>query len=175
MFAQRRAYPAKALGGLGNDETMCTSYNRKFIINFSVMAVPLTYLTKKGKAYIVLWTENQKEVFQMRCKLLSSFHILRILDLTKARREATDRDGDWTSVVTGAKRWEMSCYICESEITTKGKGYSTMVKECLAKVWCIFVRSGDCLRDRSSIISVDDKCTTSKWRVMRWPWLYYEN
>ena len=66
------------------------SYYRKFVPNFSAIAVPLTDLTKKGKTNKVELTKSQERAFNSLRKSMTSFPILRLPDLSKPFIVMTD-------------------------------------------------------------------------------------
>lgn len=65
-------------------------FYRKFIPNFSVLALPLTDLTKKGEPNVVQWGCAQENSFQALRNALIKFPILKLPDMTKTFILATD-------------------------------------------------------------------------------------
>ena len=58
-------------------------FYRKFIPNFSAIAIPLSDLTKKGQPNKVKWTENTQLAFDTLKKLLCARPILKLPDFTQ--------------------------------------------------------------------------------------------
>lgn len=65
-------------------------FYRKFISNFSVLALPPTDLTKKGEPNIVQWDDAQEHAFQASRNALVKFPILKLPDMSQPFILATD-------------------------------------------------------------------------------------
>ena len=61
-----------------------TSYYRKFVPNFSHIALPLTELTKKGQPERVNWGEAQEKAYRTLKQVLSSPPVLHLPDFSKS-------------------------------------------------------------------------------------------
>ena len=68
-----------------------TSYYRKFIANYSSLALPLTDLTRKSSPNLVEWTESCESAFQKLKGLLCKTPVLRAPDFTREFVDASER------------------------------------------------------------------------------------
>lgn len=70
-------------------------FYRKFIPNFSAIAIPLSDLTKKGQPNRVVWTESQQKAFDTLKNMLSSRPKLKLPDFQETfilRTDAAERN-----------------------------------------------------------------------------------
>ena len=114
-------------------------YFSQFIPLFSVIAKPLTDLTKKGCPNVVVWKEEHDKAFQeLKCKI-SDKPVLTIVDLSKTMYVQTDASGfglgavllqDVDGLLHPVKYLSRKLKPCELN-------YSTIEKECLGIVWAI--------------------------------------
>jgi transposase InsO family protein len=112
-------------------------YYRKFVPNFSTIALPLSNLTKKFKPNTVVWTPDCERAFQTLKSRLVSRPVLRLPDLTQPFVLRTDASAEGLGAVLLQESDGVlhpvayaSRKLIEAEIR-----YSTIEKECLAVVW----------------------------------------
>ena len=112
-----------------------TGYYRRFVENYSAVAVPLTNLTKKNSPHKVVWTEACEEAFTKLKELLCSAPILMSPDFEKSFLLQTDASEHGVGAVLSQQGddghehpvayWSRKLLPCEQT-------YSTIEKECLA-------------------------------------------
>lgn len=159
-----------------------TGFYRRYIPDYSAVAIPLTDLTRKGQPNKVKWEEPQEKAFQALRSKLASPPILQLPNFTKTfvlRTDASNRgvgailmqycDGVLHPVAYASRK------LCKAE-----QNYSAIEKECLAIVWAI--RKFDLyLFGRAFVIQTDhrpltyinqSKCVNK--RVMRWAMMLQE-
>ena len=112
-------------------------YYREFIPNFAAIAVPLTDLTKKGQANVVLWGEAQEKAYLALKQHLTSEPILKLPDITKPFILRTDASDYGLGAILLQKHDDVLFPICfaSKKLSDRERNYSTMEKECLAVVW----------------------------------------
>lgn len=66
------------------------NYYRAFIPNFSTITTPLTNLLRKGLPDKIVWSDECQRAFDMVSVILSSEHILIILDINETFVVQTD-------------------------------------------------------------------------------------
>ena len=151
-------------------------FYRKFIPNFSCIALPLTDLTKKGQPSTVVWENAQENAFQsLRCALVR-FPILKLPDFTKIfvlMTDASDR-GIGAVLMQYQENSKMPIAYASRKLKKSEVAYSTIEKECLAIVWAVqkFQRY---LYGREFILETDhqpltylNKKKVENARLMRW-------
>ena len=151
-------------------------FYRKFIPNFSAIAVPLTDLTKKGKPNKVSWEESHENAFQALKRCLVGPPILRLPQFDKPfilRTDASDT-GLGAILLQGTEGEEMPVAYASKKLLDREKNYSVIEKECLAVVWGVskFHRY---LFGKEFILETDhqpltylNKSKMANSRLMRW-------
>lgn len=112
-------------------------FYRKFIPNFSAIAVPLTDLTKKGQPNIVEWGEPQDNAFKTLEARLVGPPILKLPDLDDDFILRTDAsDFGLGAVLLQEQNGEKMpvAYACRKLLPME-RNYYVIEKECLAVVW----------------------------------------
>ena len=115
------------------------NYYRKFVKNFSSIALPLTELTKKGQPNKVKWTEACNTSFNTIKRLLSEEPILILPNIDKPftiRTDASDYgiSGVLLQNVDGQLR---PCAYISRKLLDRERRYSVIEKECLAVVFTV--------------------------------------
>ncbi|XP_076462144.1 uncharacterized protein LOC143294651 [Babylonia areolata] len=112
-------------------------YYRKFIPNFSAIALPLTDLTRKGVPNNVVWTPECDRAFKTLKGRLVSRPVLQLPDLScqfVLRTDASDRG--LGAVLLQEKEGVLHPVAFASrKLSGTESHYSTIEKECLAVVW----------------------------------------
>ena len=151
-------------------------FYRKFILNFSVIAAPLTDLTRKGQPTRVKWTEIQEHAFNTLKKALTMSPILKlpnVRELFILRTDASDRGigGVLLQEESGVK-WPVA--YASRKLLPREESYATVEKECLALVWSI-LKYQRYLYGKHFIVETDhqpllylNKAKVSNARLMRW-------
>ena len=152
------------------------NYYRKFIPNFSAIAVPLTDLTKKGYKSEVNWGEAQQRAFDTLKARLSSSPILHLPDNDKVFILRTDASDTGIGAILMQQEGDQSFPICYAsrKMLPRETRYSVIERECLAIIWAI-LKFHIYLYGRQFIIETDHQPLTylstmkfSNNRVMRW-------
>ena len=116
-----------------------TGFYRKFIPNYSEIAVPLTDLTKKGHPNKVVWEESQERAYQTLKNALDSPPILRLPDHEKEfflRCDASDVS--IASILLQESEGVLHPVgYASRKLESRERNYSTIERECLAVVWAI--------------------------------------
>jgi hypothetical protein len=112
-------------------------YYRKFIPNFSAIALPLTDLTKKGASNIVEWTPECDKAFQSLKARLTSGPVLQLPDVSQPFTLRTDASDRGLGAVLLQKKDEMlhPVAFASRKLSSAESNYSAIEKECLAVVW----------------------------------------
>ena len=112
-----------------------TGYYRKFIANYSSLALPLTDLTRKSSPNLVEWTENCESAFQKLKGLLCKTRVLRAPDFTKEFVLQTDTSERGVGAVLGQRDdlgLDHPIAYFSRKLLPKEEKYSTVEKECLS-------------------------------------------
>ena len=112
-----------------------TGYYRRFVENYSAVAVPLTNLTKKNSPHKVVWTEACEEAFTKLKELLCSVPILMSPDFEKSFVLQTDASEHGVGAVLsqqGDDGHEHPVAYWSRKLLIREQKYSTIEKECLA-------------------------------------------
>ena len=153
-----------------------TGYYRNYIPNYSLIAAPLTDLTKKGSPSKVVWVDPQEKAFYALKGHLTSKPVLKLADMTRPyvlRTDASDiavgavlmqeYDGELFPVAYASKK-----------LSKRESAYSTMERECLALVWAVqkfqlylYGKSFVLQTDHQPLIYLN-RCKVSNARIMRW-------
>ena len=116
-----------------------TSYYRKFVPNFSEVALPLTDLTRKGNPNKVNWGEAQDKAYRTLKDLLSNPPILHLPDFSKTfvlRVDASDR-GIGSVLLQEYDSMSFPVAYASRKLLKREQNYSTIERECLAIVWAV--------------------------------------
>jgi len=151
-------------------------YYRKFVPNFSAIAVPLTDRTRKGESNNVKWEEPQEKAFQTLKAVLSKAPILHLPDVEKPfilRTDASDTGvGGVLMQEVGGKKFPVA--YASKKLLPRERAYSTIEKECLAVVWAV-QKFEPYLYGREFVLEVDHEPLRSmkrgkmaNGRVLRW-------
>ena len=116
-----------------------TNYYRKFVPNFSEIALPLTDLTRKGNPNKVNWGEAQDKAYRTLKDLLSNPPILHLPDFSKTfilRVDASDR-GIGSVLLQEYDYMSFPVAYASRKLLKREQNYSTIERECLAIVWAV--------------------------------------
>ncbi|XP_064463126.1 uncharacterized protein LOC135374051 [Ornithodoros turicata] len=114
-------------------------YYRDFMANYAAVAAPLTDLTKKRAANVVVWTETHQTAFDALKRALSEPPILRAPDFSKPFVLRTDASDVGLGAVL-LQEGETGLHPIEyasRKLCPREQAYSAIEKECLAIVWAI--------------------------------------
>ena len=112
-----------------------TGYYRKFIPNYSALALPLTDLTKKNAANTVDWTSACEAAFQELKRRLTCLPVLQSPDLSKQFVLQTDASERGIGAVLSQRSSdgeEHPVAYYSRKLLPREERYSTIEKECLA-------------------------------------------
>lgn len=151
-------------------------FYRRFIPNFSTIALPLTDLTKKGQPNKVLWTDTQQNAFEQLKGKLASGPILKLPDMEKDFVLRTDASADGIGAILlqdeGGNLFPVA--YASRKLVDRERRFSTVERECLAVVWGIdkfsrylYGRAFDLETDHQPLIYLN-KQKVSNARLMRW-------
>eukprot|EP00063_Salmo_salar_P026974 XP_014001809.1 PREDICTED: uncharacterized protein LOC106572279 [Salmo salar] len=112
---------------------------RRFIPQFSTIAVPLTNLTSKVASNPVKWTEECEEAFRILKKRLCSFPVLQTPDFQKRFLVQVDASavGIGAVLAQGEPGEELPVLYLSRKLLPRETRYSTIEKECLAIKWAL--------------------------------------
>lgn len=151
-------------------------FYRKFIQNFSTIAVPLTNLTKKGQPNTVIWGEAEERAFDQLKSKLTSDPILKLPDLGKEYVLRTDASGEGLGAVLLQEENDQLFPVAYAsrKLLDREKRYSTIERECLAIVWAVdkfsrylYGRAFSLETDHQPLLYLN-KQKVSNSRLMRW-------
>lgn len=114
-------------------------FYRKFIPNFSAIAIPLLDLTEKGQPNKVKWSDSAQLVFDTLKQLLCAGPILKLPDFRGKFILRTDASGDGIGAVLLQTENEEKLPVAYASRKLKNseKSYAVIETECLAVVWGI--------------------------------------
>ncbi|XP_065925002.1 uncharacterized protein [Magallana gigas] len=151
-------------------------FYRKFIPNFSAIAIPLSDLTKKGQPNKVIWTESQQRAFDTLKHMLSERPILKLPEFNETfilRTDAAD-DGIGAVLLQMEDDEKLPVAYASRKLQPREKAYAIIEKECLAVVWGI-QKFHQYLYGREFLLETDhqpltylNKAKTENSRLMRW-------
>lgn len=151
-------------------------FYRKFIPNFSAIAIPLSDLTKKGQPNKVIWTESQQRAFDTLKHMLSERPILKLPEFNETfilRTDAAD-DGIGAVLLQMEDDEKLPVAYASRKLQPREKAYAVIEKECLAVVWGI-QKFHQYLYGREFLLETDhqpltylNKAKTENSRLMRW-------
>ena len=142
----------------------------------SVIAAPLTDLTKKGQPNNIVWGESQENAFRALIKSLSEAPILKLPDFNKPFILQTDAaDAGIGAVLLQEENGKkMPIAYASRELKGSEQKYSTIEKECLAIVWAV-QKFQQYLYGREFLVETDhqpliyiQKTKVANARLMRW-------
>ena len=151
-------------------------YYRNFIPNFSLIAAPLTDLTKKYNSNSVKWGKNEDQAFTKLKKLITQEPILQIPDFQKTFYLQTDASDMGVGGVLLQEWNDIKCPIAffSRKFLERQTRYSIIEKECLAIIWSIqkfeiylFGRQFVLETDHQALTFIDQVKIKNN-RVMRW-------
>ena len=157
-------------------------YYRNFIPNFSMIAAPLSDLTRKYLPTNVTWKEEEQKAFDKLKVLITQEPILRMPDFNQVFYLQTDASDLGVGGVLLQKYQDVKCPIAffSKKFLPQQKRYSIIEKECLAIVWSI-LKFEIYLYGREFILETDhsaltfiDQLKIKNNRVMRWA-LFLQN
>lgn len=157
-------------------------YYQMYIPNFSIIAVPLTNLVKKGEPNYVTWGPEQDEAFRtLKSKLLEE-PVLRLPDFSRPFVVQTDAS-DYGIGAALMQEYEGILHpvaYASKKLLSREQSYSVIEKECLALVWAI-KRFEKYLHGVEFILETDHQplaylntAKMSNSRLMRWA-LFLQN
>ena len=116
-----------------------TSYYRKFVPNFSHIALPLTELTKKGQPEKVNWGEAQEKAYRTLKQVLSSPPVLHLPDfsITFFVRTDASNKGIGAVLLQDHDGTMFPVAFASRKLLPREQNYSTIERECLAIVWTL--------------------------------------
>nr|XP_034316846.1 uncharacterized protein LOC117686231 [Crassostrea gigas] len=151
-------------------------FYRKFIPNFSAIAILLSDLTKKGQPNKVIWTESQQRAFDTLKHMLSERPILKLPEFNETfilRTDAAD-DGIGAVLLQMEDDEKLPVAYASRKLQPREKAYAVIEKECLAVVWGI-QKFHQYLYGREFLLETDhqpltylNKAKTENSRLMRW-------
>ncbi|XP_069140237.1 uncharacterized protein [Argopecten irradians] len=152
------------------------SFYRRFIPNFSAIAIPLSDLTKKGLANKVEWNANHEKAFLSLKKMLTSSPVLKLPDLSQEfilRTDASDT-GIGAVLLQEENDKAMPVAYASRKLLPREKNYAIIERECLAIVWGI-QKFEPYLYGREFVLETDhqpltylNRTRTANGRLMRW-------
>jgi hypothetical protein len=151
-------------------------FYRKFIPNFSAVAIPLSDLTKKGQPNKVVWTDMQQRAFDRLKQMLCSQPILKLPDFSQTfilRTDAAD-DGLGAVLLQVEDGEKFPVAYASKKLSSRERSYAVIEKECFAVVWGI-QKFHQYLYGREFVLETDhqpltylNKSKTENSRLMRW-------
>jgi hypothetical protein len=157
-------------------------YYRRFIPNFSMIASPITDLTKKGCPNKVIWSGELQKAFDKLKSLIIQEPILRMPDFSKIFYVQTDASDVGAGGVLLQIFNEVKCPIAffSKKFSPVQRNYSVTEKECLAIIWTIqkfeiflYGREFILETDHQALTFIDQVKSTNS-RIMRWA-LFLQN
>lgn len=152
------------------------SFYRRFIPNFSAIAIPLSDLTRKGLANKVEWNANHEKAFLSLKKMLTSSPVLKLPDLSQEfilRTDASDT-GIGAVLLQEENDKAMPVAYASRKLLPREKNYAIIERECLAIVWGI-QKFEPYLYGREFVLETDhqpltylNRTRTANGRLMRW-------
>ena len=153
-----------------------TNYYRKFIPNYSAIAVPLTDKLKKNEPNQVRWEQSEENAFQALKSKLNDSPILRLPDLSKTFVLRTDasQDGIGAVLLQEHDGEKFPVLYASRKLLEREKSYSVIEKECLAIVWAVkklepylYGKEFELETDHQSLIYMQ-RAKVQNGRIMRW-------
>lgn len=151
-------------------------FYKKFIPNFSVIAIPLTNLTKKGQPNKVKWTESTQQAFDTLKDLLCKRPILKLPDFDRTFILRTDasENGIGAVLLQLENDEKLPVAYASRKLQDRERSYAVIEKECLAVVWEV-QKFHQYLYGQEFSLETDhqpltylDKSKTENSRLMRW-------
>ena len=116
-----------------------TGYYRRFIPNYSHIAVPLTDLTRKGQPNKLVWGDAQEKSFQTLKSSLAKPPILQLPDPEKTYYLRTDASDSGLGAIL-MQRFDGLLHplaYASRKLNKAEQNYSTIERECLAIIWAV--------------------------------------
>lgn len=112
-----------------------SGYYRKFIPNYSKIAVPMTYLLKKGVPYI--WTTETEEAFRTLKEILTTEPLLQYPDYTRPFVLTTDASDSAVGAILsqGDIGKDLPIAYASRTLSKPERSYPTIEKELTGIVW----------------------------------------
>ena len=159
-----------------------TSFYRKYIPNFSEVALPLTDLTRKGQPTKVEWGEPQEKAYMTLKALLAKPPILKLPDFSKQFVLRTDAsDLGIAAILMQEHDNEMfPVAFASKKLLQRQRNYSTIERECLSIIWAV-QKFEAYLWGRDFVIQTDHQPLTYinqtkviNKKIMRWAMILQE-
>lgn len=151
------------------------SYYRRYIPNFATLTAPLSDLTKAGRGQIV-WTEQCATALKEIQRILSSFPVLLLPDMSKKFIVRTDASSTGLGVTLLQEENDLlhPVMFASRKLLDRETRYSTIERECLAIVWGL-TKFSRYLWGREFVLQTDHRpllyLNSGKFknsRIMRW-------
>lgn len=149
-------------------------FYRKFIPNFSVIAILLTNLTKKGQPNKVKWTESTQQAFDQDLLCKRPIHKLSDFDRTFILRTDASEDGIGTVLLQLENEENLPVAYATRKLQDRERSYAVIEKECVAVV-CGVQKCHQYLYGQEFLLETDhqpltylDKSKTEYSRLMSW-------
>ena len=154
-----------------------TGYYRKFIPNYSMIATPLTDLTKKSQPTKVIWTSECARAFQELKEILTSPPVLNSPDFNRPFTLQTDASDRGVGAVLSQMSEDGSEHpvaYWSRKLLDREQRYSTVEKECLAiklavEAFQVYLlgRPFTIVTDHHALVWMD-RLKVSNTRLARW-------
>lgn len=151
-------------------------FYRRFVPNFSHVAVALTDLTKKGQPNKIKWGSAQENAFRSLKNALVSNPILKLPDFSLTFILQTDASeaGLGAVLLQIENDFKMPVSYASRKLKSNERAYSVIEKECLAIVWAIqkfsrylYGREFILETDHQPLVHLNRKAVANS-RLMRW-------
>ncbi|XP_062589077.1 uncharacterized protein LOC134250727 [Saccostrea cucullata] len=157
-------------------------FYRKFIPNFSSLALPLTDLTKKNSPHKIKWTDNLDTAFKELKGKLACEPILHSPDFSRMFVLRTDASATGAGAVLEQEfdTGKHPIFFLSKKFTAAEKNYAVIEKECYAIIWAVKTLRVY-LEGKQFVIETDHAPLTwlqrsklSNQRLLRWSLLLQE-
>ena len=114
-------------------------FYRKYVPDFTVIALPLTDMTKKGKPNRLEWSEAAECAFQSLKQALVKFPILKLPDIRQMfilQTDASNR-GIGAVLLQFSGNEKLPVAYAGRKLKDSEENYATIEKECLAIIWAV--------------------------------------
>ena len=114
-------------------------FYRRYIPNFSLIALPLTDITRKGQPNHVKWGDAQEKAFRTLKQVLLKEPILKLPNCAESFILQTDASKFGLGAILLQREGEVKLPVAYASRKLKGGdlNHSTIEKECLAIVWAV--------------------------------------
>ena len=151
-------------------------YYRRFIPDFSTIAISLTESTKKGGPNKISWGDEEEASFQTLKSKLTRLPILHLPNLSKTFILRSDASNDCIGAVL-LQQHDGELFptaYASKKLNKHQKNYCVMEKECLALIWSV-QKFSTYLYGKEFVIQTDhqpltclQKSKVANGRIMRW-------